>query len=394
MKCPVCCSSDLESLFSLRAPLYQHPLDCYIDQRTKTLDYAICNYCGHSFMHGYDLDELLEIYEDKYYTPCVDATSKDLFFLEAYSNFLDQFSIDPRKTSFLEVGCSMGIVLELIASQIPAARFIGVDPDKRNIQHAASRAVESLSEYFLGFYPIVPPREVLNALEDVHVYSRHVIEHVEDPVLLIDSMRNLPGLASVTLETPCSDYYLKSKNPLDPFHVEHLHVFSRKSASLLFGSDDSAFSTVNQFGDIILSISDRAALSCNAGNDNVLSSATGIHHSDDPAGLMMGLQAALSAKRQRVDEYSSSSKDYIFWGCGSKCSGLLAMEMNPSAIFDGNINKCGKFMPGYRNAIRYATRESLVDYQACDLVISTSFADSVMQSIELMGLKFSSVSVL
>lgn len=394
MKCPVCCSSDLESLFSLQAPLYQHPLDCYINQRTKTLDYAICNYCGHSFMHGYDLGELLGIYEDKYYTPCVDATSKDIFFLAAYSKFLGQFSIDPHKTCFLEVGCSMGTVLELIASQISAARFIGVDPDKKNIQHAASRAAGSLAEYFLGFYPTVPPKEILNTLEDVHVYSRHVIEHVEDPMSLIDSMRNLSGSASVTLETPCSDYYVKNKSPLDPFHVEHLHVFSRKSANLLFGSDASAFANVNQFGDIILSISDRVALNCNAGDDNVFDATTGFHHSDDPAGLMKGLQAALSAKRQRVDEYSSSLKDYIFWGCGSKCSGLLEMGMNPSAIFDGNINKCGKFMPGYRHAIRHASREALVDYQVCDLVVSTSFADSVMESIELMGLKFSSVSVL
>jgi hypothetical protein len=357
-------------------------------------------------MADYDFAELSNIYQDAYYTPALEATDKDAAFGAFYSDFLEKLSLMPgelrgrgggRRRTFLEIGCSMGSMLGILHQDYPNDAFIGIDPDRKNIEFAAEHLKNVTCKLMCGFFPDVFSDSVgLPYLGDsMHVYSRHVIEHVENPLDFFASQVDLAGVRTVALETPCSDLYLDAGSAMDPFHVEHLHVFSIASLALLLQKSPLAKLSkynVNDYGDAMVGL---AVADSMQSRDSYNSNLESFRLSGKkPDVLCRKLVLANEKHIKRIERIRRFGRKVVFWGAGSQCASLLSFGLKPLAIFDGNMNKAGKYMPGFKEPIIHANRENLSRFNDCHLVISTSFRKSVLKEIDECGVSFRSVSSL
>src|SRR5690606_2818579 len=67
------------------------------------------------------------------------------------------------------------------------------------------------------------------------IYARHVIEHIFDFDDFFAGVNGVAGAAAeLILETPSLDY--AGQGSIEPFHVEHVHVFSLRSLARLAAS--------------------------------------------------------------------------------------------------------------------------------------------------------------
>jgi SAM-dependent methyltransferase len=102
----------------------------------------------------------------------------------------------PSMTSFLEVGCGNGIVLQSIRRSFPLARLAGAEPFARARDHARRRVPDAqLIEADALHLPDVDPFDAAGAFD--------VIEHIDDDVLALREIaRRLADRGTLVLTVP------------------------------------------------------------------------------------------------------------------------------------------------------------------------------------------------
>jgi SAM-dependent methyltransferase len=130
-----------------------------------------------------------------------------------------------RRPSVLDVGSGLCVFLHRLKS-VTGWDCTALDPDPRAVRHAETTAgVNGICGDFLrtadlGRYSLITFNKVL--------------EHVLDPVaMLAKSSRHLTTDGAVYIELPDAEKAAEDSLEREEFFVEHHHVFSRRSMSLL-----------------------------------------------------------------------------------------------------------------------------------------------------------------
>jgi SAM-dependent methyltransferase len=187
---------------------------------TGSLHITHCNCCGFVFNAAYD--PKLAVYSPQY--------ENDQSASGTFCDYLDQIAdrvlgaLDPGGSPIvLEVGCGQGHFLKRLAG-LPAARFnrfIGFDPAWRGDPAGMHLEIEP------QLFDAEATRRIGAPIGAA--VSRHVIEHVIDPIGFLGEIRTAlaaaPGI-KLMIETPCLEWIV-GNNVIFDFFYEHCSYFTR-----------------------------------------------------------------------------------------------------------------------------------------------------------------------
>jgi SAM-dependent methyltransferase len=367
-RCPVCGGAGHAVLSLPAQPIYQHPVPPGVSvPAPHTLDLAwhACDDCSHAWQPSFDAQLLASIYRSYYYTPAPGGIAVQ--FREDFLAALAEAGLLEGRRVLLEIGCSAGEVLAELVARTGAALACGFEPNTDNAVVARARGLDVRQRFFGrdAAREGLPPVDLL--------FSRHVIEHVFDFEDFFAGVVAVcaPG-AALVLETPSLDFHA-IRGSLDPFHIEHVHVFALRSLARLAARHGFGlvYSTVTGSGNLI------AAFRAGAPVREV------------PAPELGALQAAVDARRARLRELFAD-RTLAFWGAGSSGVELAhTLGREPDAWTDGNPGKVGKRFVGLRSDI-VAPAAALARLQApgsrdAALVITSSFFPEILPRVRELG---------
>jgi hypothetical protein len=238
----------------------------------------------------------------------------------------------------VEVGCGNGSFLRRVLERHPTATGVGFDPAYRGPAEMLAGRLRFETAFF------GPDSAGVAPAADV-VLSRHVIEHVQQPVELLALVR--AGLgdnveARVFLETPCVEWIFDNVVVWDLFY-EHCSLFTLTSlAEAGRRAGFAARSGRHAFGEQYLWVELSPAR-----DGEVVAPRT------RPQTLPKALTYAareremLAALRERIEH---AERPVALWGAGAK-GATMANLLDPraeifSAVIDINPLKQGHFLPG------------------------------------------------
>jgi 2-polyprenyl-3-methyl-5-hydroxy-6-metoxy-1,4-benzoquinol methylase len=339
LRCPICSGNKLHEFLNRNSvPVHQNLVLASrkeaLSVKSGNLALTVCHDCGFIFNHLFNEKKLS-------YGEAYDNSQSYSQVFKKYLDDLADHLISEKgvhDSHIIEIGCGKGEFLRLLITN-PSYGNTGTGFDPSYVGPAS--ALNKRATFKRCFYG----EDCANIPADV-VVCRHVIEHVPDPLKLLNTIRytirNSP-LASLYFETPCVEWILNNLVIWD-FFYEHCSLFSASSLRNVF--ELSGFKVRNiqhTYGDQYLWL--EAALtdepfktSLNAGNTPLLAQ-------------KYGRDEKLLRKQWHSKLCSLKQKGKVaIWGAGAKGT-TLAHLIDPDCILidcliDLNPNKQGKYIPG------------------------------------------------
>lgn len=336
-ECPVCQSKLVTTFLQRkRVPVYQNLM--VEDQRSAVgiprgnLNLAVCEQCG--FIFNRDFDPAVLIYGDNY-----DNTQSFSRVFSDYIMHLVRYLVDKKgvqNSRVVEVGCGKGLFLRELA-EMGGNVCYGFDPSYVGPETDLGGRLHFKKCYY-------GPESA--GIEANVVVLRHVIEHVQDPLHLLRTIRqtlvNSPQ-AMVFFETPCVEWILRNQIIWD-FFYEHCSYFSTNTlTTALEATGFTVESIQNAFEGQYLWLearisSDGPTVTKNPGTIPYLAKQFAISEHKIKLFLVNKLQVLLS------------NGNIAIWGAGAK-GVTLANLVDPerewvSCVVDLNPRKQGHYTPG------------------------------------------------
>jgi SAM-dependent methyltransferase len=304
------------------------------------LQFVCCVDCGHVFNAAFDYRAV----------PYPDQPNR-MFNRGAYwSAFLDRVRSEmlrrlPGRPVVVEIGHGAGHFLEALAAARPGGRYVGFDPN--GAARSARGEVEFRRELFR-------PEADLAALQPDLILSRHVLEHLTDPLGFLQSLSFAAAMAGqrplVYLEVPCVDRALACGR-IEDFYYEHNSHFSTESFSRLLARSFAAIEALDHGynGEVVY-----AFLRLKGRLEHV-----------ERARAARAFSAMAEASREvialQLAELAMAGKRVAVWGGTGKAAAFLHAHGMDAARFplvvDSDPDKVGTFVPGTGQQI--AGREAL-----------------------------------
>lgn len=237
--CPLCTAvADVAVLDSPAVPVFQNVLYPTFEEArgaaTGCLAIRACPACG--FVHNAAFDPDSALYDANYEN---NQSHSAVFTRHIQGSVAAVLEAVPPGGTVLEIGCGQGYFLSHLAQAAPAGTsLIGFDPAWRG-GAAPAPGVDIHARLFDR-----------TAVDSLHrpvdaVVSRHVIEHVRDPLGFLGAIRAaLPaqGAVDLFLETPCVQWILDN-GVVQDFFYEHCSYFTAQTLETALGR--SGFETVS-----------------------------------------------------------------------------------------------------------------------------------------------------
>jgi len=340
--CPVCRSQDtFEFLKRNRIPVVQNMI--FSDKKSAIsvpradLHLSCCKSCGFIFNSAFQ--ENLVMYGNAY-----DNRQHFSEYFHQYMKKISECLIKKKgvtNSRIIEVGCGDGTFLRLLLSaERNGNTGTGFDPSYRGPESDCNGRARFIVDYYDQRYA--------DFSADV-VVSRHVIEHIADPVKFLIRIRDSLGRqkdAPVFLETPDVNWILKNNSFWD-FCYEHCSYFSPKSLShALKIAGFRSVELINTFGgQYMLSVAKPAE-----NNSDIESRDQSKNEISYFAEQYAQDEQDFIKKNRSVLKKISENGDIFLWGAGAK-GVMYANMIDPesefiSFIVDINPDKQGGFIPG------------------------------------------------
>lgn len=337
--CPLCASRDLlEAVRRSGVPVHQNRLFSTrvsaVAARRGDLSIVLCRGCGFIFNRAFDpnrLDYSADYDNAQHHSP---AFSRHL--ASVRSRIVARVPHDSAR--LLEVGCGQGDFLsELVADCGPRITASGYDPAFRGAASMLDGRIRYVADYFGA--------DQAESAADV-VFSRHVIEHIPDPIpflKVVASALDERAVGRLFLETPCVEWILSNRVWWD-FFYEHCSYWSPGPLSFALAQAGLQLSAVTR-------VFDGQYLWAEA----VRGRGTSTHEVPDDdfvsAFVEFGRSSASDIRAMNVVFSERASQGAVaLWGAGAK-GATCAVLVDPAAevidcVVDINTNKQGKFIGG------------------------------------------------
>lgn len=380
--CPIC-ESGATSRFLRRsaAPIHQNLViarQCEAVAIARgELDLFVCTACGFAYNRSFEPKKL------SYGARYDNAQSHSPAFAQHMDSLIRHIVTERgvRSSRIIEVGCGQGDFLHRLVSFEGAGNTgIGFDPSYRGERVALSEQLRFHRRYFDGS-PVGEQADV--------AISRHVIEHVPEPVAFLRSIRRAvaPG-ARLFLETPCLRWILRNRVVWD-FFYEHCSYFT--SDSLRTAVERAGFEVEDArhvFGGQYLWLEARAVVS-------PLPSTRRLGDTLLLCGEFGGEESQLVGRwRSRVEALRATGS-VALWGAGAK-GVTLANLIDPqrerlTCVVDVNPTKQGSFIPGTGHLI-IAPRDLPVHQVRHAILMNPAYRQENLALLRECGLDVSLVS--
>lgn len=344
LACPVCNAARSRLVDARDAvPILMHNVfgSAEAARACKTGQLAIrhCEACGFAWNAAFDPNKI--VYGPGYdnaqgYSPQFQAHLD-----QRIDAILAEFP-DGQPINVIEVGAGQGDFLIRLAARAGGRirRAVGFDPawkgsDGERIANGAGAEIRMYRRYFDG-----EAAAITASVEPDLVLSRHVIEHVSEPMDFLRAIRagivDRPA-TKLILETPDIDWILRHGAFEDLFY-EHCSIFSPHSMAVALRSAGYGHVAVRTvFGDQYLWATARFEADSLAAQE-IAPVESSTFSSDELA----------DEWRERIDRWRMEGGTVAIWGAGAKGM-TFAQIVDPgtkriAAIIDMNPNKQGKFI--------------------------------------------------
>ena len=335
--CPICAAAS-PAPFLVRDPVPVHQnllaptAEAAVALRRGRVALHACGACGFVFNAAFD-PSLLS------YGAAYDNTQSCS---PAFSDYVEALADrmvgegGVRGCRIVEIGCGKGNFLRALIRRDPSNRGTGFDPSYVGPDSEFDGRLRFARRFF----------DASSAgLEADVIVCRHVIEHVQDPVAMLQLMRRTAGHRPVRLflETPCVEWILANEVTWD-FFYEHCSYFSTGSLETALAAAGFAAEVIRHtFGGQYLWAEARAgegALPASARQTTIpaLARRFAAHEA-----------SRVDALRRRVEALAADGP-VAMWGAGAKgvtLANLIDPERRSIAcVLDLNPNKQGGYLPG------------------------------------------------
>jgi predicted O-linked N-acetylglucosamine transferase (SPINDLY family)/SAM-dependent methyltransferase len=278
----------------------------------------------------------------------------------------------------VEVGCGEGHLLRSLAERLPAGRYIGFDPS--NAINTGNGLIEGRRELF------EPSRHLAELHPDL-IISRHVLEHLMNPLGFVQAISFAASWENVDtrllIEVPCIDNVIHSGRTVD-FFYEHNSNFTTNSLERLLSRCASDVELVAR-----------------SYNDEVVYGLARFQKRD------VQVQFADEAVRFRdqairhratmqcdIDALASSGRHVAVWGGTGKAAAFINQYGLDAGRFplvvDSDAEKVGTHVPGTGQEILF--RNFLIQYPVAVILIATQWrAGDIVAEIDRCGIAYESI---
>jgi hypothetical protein len=338
------------------------------------LDFVRCVDCGHVYNTEFRYEEVP--YSEKpnlMYNKGADWARH----LDHVCDLLLQYL--PEDPVVVEIGCGEGHVLRTLADKLPNARLIGFDP---NASISDEGKFEARTELF------VPTVHVPECKPDL-VISRHVLEHLVDPLGFLQSTAFAVAWAGletrVFIEVPCIDRAIETGRTED-FYYEHNSHFTTESFTRMLHRTSNVV-------EMLLHGYHREIIS---GLVKLGASSQSVSHAREAQLFRDNAHRATEVIVQELSEISSSGKSVAIWGGTGKAAAFINtyqvdLQRFPIVV-DSDPDKAGTFVPGQGQQIR--PRDYLISHQAQIIIIPMQWRSrDIVQEIKQAKISYERILI-
>ncbi|MGE3619302.1 MAG: methyltransferase domain-containing protein [Acidimicrobiia bacterium] len=382
MSCPVCGSADARPVTQVAGmPVLCNAFAATAEEARAMargeIDLRVCGTCG--MLHNAAFDPALAPYDNAY--------ENSLHFSPRFQEFAGELSADlvrrfggPGRT-VVEIGSGAGDFLEMVAPGFGTA--VGIDP-----------SLAAASEREVGGTPLrLLPGDIDQAPEGLRadlLLSRHVLEHVPDPVALLRAMRErLAGSDThIYVEVPDAGHMLRAGAVWDLIY-EHVGYFTQPAlVAALAAAGWHDIATGTSFGGQYLWA--EAAATARAGDD--LTPAAEVD-TVTAAARHFGevYRDAVTRWTEFLEGERRAGARVAIWGAGSKGVAFTNTLAPDVEVIDVNPRKRGRHVPG--TGVAVSAPADVAGTLDTVLVMNGLYLDEIERSGKELGLDARYVAV-
>ncbi len=352
-RCPICDAGELERFLRIdRVPVMTTQL--WADASTADaaprgdLDLAVCDHCG--AIRNLAFDAALVEYTGDYENSQLFSPAFRDYARELAARLVDEFEL--RQGTVLEFGCGKGEFLEMLCAA-GCAQAVGFDPSYGGeIDQGEYRDRVRIERRLLGPDDVTPADLVV---------SRHVIEHLEDPLPAVRALRSATGdpAASLYLEVPDVRYVLSASGMWDLIYPHVTYFGPGALETLVRRAGFRPTVCESAFGEQFLTM--RAVPDTSSVEPEV---------DEEAVGQVLDDVRRFGAEfRETLAEWQAllaDGDDTALWGAGAKGVTFLNAVAGGGGIdlvVDLNPRKQGRFLPGTGQKV--VSPEQLRDRSTC-----------------------------
>jgi len=371
--CPVCGSDQLVPIATLaNAPVFCNVLLPSRDEAMRSpvgdVELAACGDCSHITNVAFDeskLDYSVEYENSLHFSPTFQEFATALA-----DRLISAYGI--TNSQVVELGCGKGDFLAMLAAR-GANEAIGFDPSYAGgvDQHDGPGSVRVIADTYQA-----AGRDLRPSL----IATRHVLEHLEDPALLISGLHQWSaGDPLVYLEVPNADYMISESAVWDVIYEHPSYFTARSLARLCTDNGLTPIEIESPFGGQYLSV--HARLGTEAGVE--------AQQPADTPEFGRTLHQMLERWSAKLSDLASHGRTAAVWGAGSK--GVSFSSVVPGAAdvvdiaVDLNPRKKGRFMPASGIEVTTPDDPRLADASLV-LVMNPLYVDEIRSDIKARGL--------
>lgn len=339
------------------------------------LSFVRCVDCGHVFNAEFDYARVP--YSDK----------PNLMFNRAaiWSRHLERMrdlalAWLPERPVVVEIGCGEGLMLRALADARPSGRYIGFDPNAA--VDAAGDSVEARHELF------DPAAHLAECRPDM-VISRHVLEHLMDPLGFLQrlafSAEWLDVHTRLFLEVPCIDRVFDTGRIAD-FYYEHNSHFTTQSFTRMLERCAARARRIEHGydGEVIIGLVE-------LGSDG-----HAIRLAKQAIAFRNGAVLAKETVGRQLDELQRSGKRVAIWGGTGKSAAFInyygADAQRFPVVVDSDADKAGTHVPGAGQLIHF--RDHLLRNPVDVILIPTQWrARDILDEIGRMRIRYETILI-
>jgi len=339
------------------------------------LRFVRCVDCGHVFNAAFDYTRVP--YSEKPNRMFNRGAEWSVFVSQLQSGMLDRL---PPQPTVVEIGHGEGHFLRVLRDARPAGRYIGFDPN-------GTAASSELSLEFRNSL-FEPEPHILEFQPDL-ILSRHVLEHLSDPLAFIQRMTFAASMTGnhpmLYLEVPCIDRALGTGR-IEDFYYEHNSHFTTESFSRMLRRSFTAIDALGHGynGEVVY-----AFLRLKGSLEHVerAESAAMFREFSDLARGAIALELAnLYLSGQRVAIWGGTGKSAAFMHAFGVDAGRFPL------VVDSDPGKAGTFVPGTGQCIQH--RDILKQHPASIILVPPQWrAADIAREIEREGIRCETILI-
>jgi len=299
------------------------------------LDFVRCVGCGHVYNASFDYSKIP--YSDKPNLMFNQGKNWSGFIRDLRDKILKQLPADPV---IVEIGHGDGSFLAALAEGKTKGQFIGFDPHGATRSHGVMQLRAEMFE----------PKRHLQALKPDLIITRHVLEHLMNPLGFLQQISFVAGCLGIRplayFEVPCIDRAIATGRTAD-FYYEHSSQFTTTSFTRMLSSCAAEILEIGHGydGEVIFGF-------LRLGDES-----SQISYAREARNFFLGAQEAHRTIRDQLLELSDQGKSIAVWGGTGKAAAFMQhYEMDAAhfpIVVDDDINKVDTYVPGTGQKIRF-----------------------------------------